>query len=339
MKSGEIINKRAGLIIQPGAVGDVILTLPLVRLLKRQLGLVRVDMMGHSEPLELLIGRSEVDRSIPIETIELHRLFEDNATFDLPEGDSLIELFRPYEIILTFLNDPQGHFEQNLLYTAVMTHAAEVIELKLTPPARFGGHAAHYYLRQFVEQFIPARKQDWDEYSAGLIHPQQAEIETGRKLLTEKGLDLRRPKVLIHPGSGSKRKCWPLKNFQRLAALSAQQGLQVIFLVGPVEQERWGMEAIRELNAQVPVLQGLTLTEVAGLLKCCDGYVGNDSGISHLAGVLGGATAAVFGVSQARHWKPMGQKVTVCQEKGKGKNRWPSVEKVLSDLIDLINDK
>lgn len=328
--------KRSGLIIQPGAVGDVILTLPLVRLLKRQVGMEKVDLMGHTEPLELLVGRSDIDETLPIETIELHKLFEDHAGFDLPEGDRLIELFRPYEIIVTFLNDPQGNFEQNLLYTAVITHSVEVMELKLKPPSRYRRHAAHYYLEQFVKQFIPARRQNWDEYTTDLIQPGPSEIDTGKKLLAEKRVNLLLPKVLVHPGSGDERKRWPLKNFQRLAALLAQEGVQVIFLVGPVEQERWGVEAIRGLDAQVPVFQGLTLTEVAGLLMCCDGYVGNDSGISHLAAAIGVNTISIFGASQVRHWKPMGNKVKVCQTKGKGKNRWPDVEKVLEEIKEML---
>jgi len=340
MKTGSIVRLRAALIIQPGAVGDVILTLPLVRLLKSRLGLTRVDMMAHTEPLELLAGRSAIDRGIVIETVELHKLFEDPEQFDLPEGDRLIELFRPYEIIVTFLADPQGRFGRNLLYTSIMTHAAEVMELELKPPARYPGHVVGFYLRQFTRQWAWWEKWDLKPYcrlDEPLVFPDRADRERACRLLREKQLTRQKPTVALHPGSGAQRKCWPLKNYQRLAALLAEKGFQVVFLVGPVEQDRWGLEIIRDLDRQVPVLEGLTLPEVAGVLTQCRAYIGNDSGISHLAGAVGIPALIIFGASQARQWKPLGPCVHVCRVPGRGRPRWPSVETVLEELAALLD--
>ena len=83
--------ERLGLIIQPGAVGDLILTLPLVRLLKEKCKLERVDAIGHFERLRMLAGRSSIGRIFSQEEAQLHRLFVDSAEFDVEEGDCLIE--------------------------------------------------------------------------------------------------------------------------------------------------------------------------------------------------------------------------------------------------------
>jgi ADP-heptose:LPS heptosyltransferase len=53
------------------------------------------------------------------------------------------------------------------------------------------------------------------------------------------------------------------------------------------------------------------LTELAGRLKAGGGFIGNDSGVSHLAAFIGLPTVAVFGPSDPEIWKPMGRAVKV----------------------------
>jgi hypothetical protein len=72
---------------------------------------------------------------------------------------------------------------------------------------------------------------------------------------------------------------------------------------------------------------GVPLSRLAALLVECSGYVGNDSGVSHLAAALGVPTAAVFGPTDPAVWAPVGPKVSVVGPLGDAS--WPTTCNVL----------
>ena len=328
--------ERLGLVIQPGAVGDLILTLPLVRLLKETCKLDRVDAIGHLDRLRMLAGRSDLGRIFSIEEAQLHRLFVDSAEFDVEEGDRLIEQFRKYEWIVTFLADEKDHFERNLIYTASITHAAEIITLKPKPAADYAEHTARYHLQQFAEQveLELAPEEDW--LTEPLIEVNEADRPAVQKRLSELNVETFRPIVAIHPGSGAEHKCWPLENFLKLSTHLRQEQMEVIFLLGPAERERWESNRVRQIEAVGPVLKELALTEVTAILSCCAGYVGNDSGIGHLAGSMGIPTVTIFGPTSPRKWRPLGPNVSVCEPPTNAKSPWPEVGQVLQQVLSFI---
>ena len=328
--------ERLGLIIQPGAVGDLILTLPLVRLLKETCKLDRVDAIGHFERLRMLAGRSPIGRIFSQEEAQLHRLFVDSSEFDVEEGDRLIEQFRKYEWIVTFLADEKGHFERNLIYTASITHAAEIITLKPKPPTDFSEHTARYHLQQFAEQAELELPPEEDFLTEPLIEVSQANRPAAQKLLSELNIETFRPIVAIHPGSGGEHKCWPLENFLKLSTQLREEQMELVFLWGPAEEERWGAEAVRHLEAIAPVLAEASLVDLASVLSCCAGYVGNDSGIGHLAGALGIPTVTIFGPTNPGQWRPLGPKVSVCEPSTDAKIPWPEVDQVLQQVLNLM---
>jgi len=265
--------ERLGLIIQPGAVGDLILMLPLVRLLKETCKLDRVDAIGHFERLRMLAGRSPIGRIFSQEEADLHRLFVDSSEFDVEEGDSLIEQFRKYEWIVTFLADEKGHLERTLIYTASITHAAEIITLESKPPADFTDHAVCYHLQQFAEQAELEIAPHENLLTEPLIEISPAEQPAVQRHFSELALETFRPIVAIHPGSGGEHKCWPLENFLKLSTQLREEQMEVIFLLGPAERERWGANTIRQIEAVAPVLKEMPLADVAAVLSCCSGYV------------------------------------------------------------------
>ena len=325
------------LIIQPGAVGDGILTIPLARLLREQCACDHIDIMGHTEKLAHLSGRTEFERLISLDTVGLHPLFTDSDRFDLPEGDPLIDLFSRYELIVTFLNDEQGHFERNLIYTTYLTHAAEVVAIRLKPHHDYPHHVTQFFLEQFIEQ-MPERSLALDKglTASPFVHLHTADHETARELLAQQGLEPYHRPLLLHPGSGGGDKCWPLSNFCRLIECLPEHGFSPVLLLGPAERERLDQKIIADLPQNIPVLRDLALTEVAALLGLCQGYVGNDSGISHLAGVLDIPTLAIFGPSNPCHWRPLGTKVALCQSPDVEQSPWPCVRDVLKTLVQVI---
>jgi len=110
--------------------------------------------------------------------------------------------------------------------------------------------------------------------------------------------------VALHPGSGSAQKNWPLARFVSLSRLLQGRGLPVTWITGPAE------EAL-PLPAGAAAWRDLPLPQLAAALASCDLYVGNDSGITHLAAAAGCPTVALFGPSDPKVWAPRGKRVRI----------------------------
>ena len=298
------------LIVQPGAIGDCILTLPLAAYMKNSLRLGGIDILGHTEYVGFLPGRSCIDGVRSIDAMELHRLFAETKAFELRDGDPLINAFSDYAWIVTFLGEADSDFEQNLIFTANCSHSAEVVTLSMKPQENCSEHVTDFYIRQFVERSGMSAEARDPEADDRLVKATQADVMTGRKLLTEAGAGRDQKLVVIQPGSGGQEKCWYIGNFLTVAAGLASKGFEVVFLLGPAEQERFSNATMDQINSVVPCLADLSLTEVLGLLSCAHAFVGNDSGIAHLAGSLGVKAVVVFGPTDPAVYRPVGPAVT-----------------------------
>jgi heptosyltransferase-3 len=303
---------RQALIIQPGAIGDCILTLPLAGVIKSSLDLGRLTLLSRTEYTGFLPGRSCVDAVRSLESIQLHRLFHEPANLKLDEHDSLLTAFMPYQWIISFMGEPGGTFEQNLIFTVHCTHSADVITLKFKPPADYGHHITQFYLDQLAASETlmhgPAFNLDhvW-------INPTHSDRVTGLAMLERCGLTDPDRTVVIGPGAGGETKCWPINNFFNLALKLRKSKYAPVFLLGPAEAQRSeGLTA--DLAAMgVPCLHDLSLSQVASLFSCCRGFIGNDSGLSHIAGSCGVRTVAIFGPTSASLYRPMGPLVATIQ--------------------------
>ncbi len=302
---------RRGVILQPGAIGDCVLTLPLAEFMKESLGLGGIDIIGHTEYVGILPGRTCVDGIRSIDSVDLHRLFAETQVFDLADRDPLVNAFSDYAWVVTFLGEPGGNFEQNLIFTVNCSHSAEVITLFLKPSQGFSAHISEFYIQEFVTQSGLSRQIGRARPDAVLIRASRADVNKGRELLKEIEVDLSAKLVVIQPGSGGVEKCWPLENFLSLAVELDSKGTEVVFLLGPAELERFSNTTINEINSVAKCLTELSLMDVLGLLSCAEGFVGNDSGITHLAAALGVRTLAVFSSTNPDVYRPIGPDVTV----------------------------
>jgi hypothetical protein len=143
-----------------------------------------------------------------------------------------------------------------------------------------GPHASEAYASMFgVRPVLPAVPSPW-------LYAAQA-----------------RPRALvIHPGAGAVAKRWAASGFRAVAEAWRVRGGETIVLLGPAEE---GEEASWRMGGY-EVVCGLGLREVATLLTGVPRYIGNDSGISHLAGILGCHGVVLFGPTSAARWRPLG---------------------------------
>jgi len=121
--------------------------------------------------------------------------------------------------------------------------------------------------------------------------------------------------VVLAPGSGGRAKCWPRAHWLALAQRLAAAALPVEVLVGPVETER---DDPRQWPWSVPVgfVVENDLRVVARRLGTARAFVGNDSGTTHLAAMLGLPTVALFGPSDAQVFGPTGPRVAIVPAPG-----------------------
>jgi heptosyltransferase III len=294
-----------GLIIQPGALGDCILTLPLARFMLEELRLQSLDIVGHSEYISIFPGRTCVSKIRSMEAIPFHRLFTDHRNFDLEEHDPLVPAFAPYEWIATFLGGEDTDFEKNLIYTSNCTSGTDVTSIDLKAPSDLPCHIAEYYIRQFVHknrehiepvEFDPSRQ---------LIAPMRSDASVGQGILDEAGLGTA-PIVIVQPGSSGTRKNWAIDNFVSVVGQLRQEGFGAAFLLGPAEMQNLPPTTLEGLADTAPCLSGLILAEVVASLSRATAFLGNDSGITHLAAAMGIPTVAIFGPSSPSWYKPIG---------------------------------
>ncbi len=115
--------------------------------------------------------------------------------------------------------------------------------------------------------------------------------------------------LAVAPGSGAKEKNWGLSLFMEVGRWWRDRtGGKVLVILGPAEE---GSKAEAMAGEDAVIVRHLGLGQVAPLLAHCDLYLGNDSGVTHLAAAIGVRTVALFGPTDPVQWRPRGKSVTV----------------------------
>ncbi|MGH7816846.1 MAG: glycosyltransferase family 9 protein [Candidatus Binatia bacterium] len=272
-------------VIFPGALGDFICFLPALRILTRA---AQVDLFAQSEFADIVPAEVTV-RSL--ECFAISRLF----MADPAQNPDLRSLFGAYAAVYSWMGSQHSEFVNQL--QTVSDGRAKIFPFR---PMGTIEHQADYYLR-----CLAATKFNGIEPT---IDHRAVAIAWRENFWRENSLH-HRAVLTISPGSGAREKNWPEEFFLAVAKWWRESvGGIVILLVGPVEVERGGVDRLQE---NCLVLRDLRLSQVAALLDRSVVYLGNDSGVSHLASAIGVPTVALFGPSDPRQWAPRGKKVTV----------------------------
>ncbi len=131
--------------------------------------------------------------------------------------------------------------------------------------------------------------------------------EAARIALTLQG----RPYVVIHPASVMATKRWNPSRFAEVARGLAAKGFTIVVTAGPGE-EPFASRVASDVQGTL-ILLGLTIPELAELIRGARLYLGNDSGPMHLAAAVGTPAVAVWGSSDSRRWHPWNVKHRVVQ--------------------------
>ncbi len=270
------------LIIHQGALGDFILTFPAIIQLKKYF--FRIDVLCQQKLGQLACNLKLVEHCLPLESARFVSLY--SGTPD----STIMSLLSAYQFILLFSFSKE-------LERSLNTIRGPIIRRIPPRPAR----SKTIHVTQYLLQNL-----------SGLKIFKDSNIKIESRLSKIPHSDLRDSafdpaKIMIHPGSGSPKKNWPLNYFIETEKMLHSAGLTPEFIIGPAEKS---LSANLSATGTLRIVHLMhDLNELVHLLKAAGGFIGNDSGVSHLAAFLGLPTVAIFGPSDPQRWRPIGRAV------------------------------
>jgi len=287
------------LVLHPGALGDLILSLPALALLRGCHRQGAITLAGNSDYLEVIPAEC-ADRTLSLATLPLHRLY---APQRLSPAEALP--WRRYDRVVCWTGYGDPHFTANLL--------------DIHPDARIAGWHPGAGETRHVSRIFADSLEPWVPRHKPLrpvkIQPGSFDERDAEEWLLERGWDRKSAVIAIHPGAGSPSKRWPLDRYCVLAQEILREPGRVLLVVeGPAEPGLAQVVAGGLRPEQTIPAQSLPIRLLAGVLSKCRFFVGNDSGIAHLAAGLGLASLILFGPTKPEHWAPPGERVRVLRE-------------------------
>ena len=270
------------MIIHQGAIGDFIAIFPIIYRLCDRFDRVDVVCQGQLGRLAQYLGL--VTRWYPLECASFSSLYTNQ-----PDHEVKSRLGR-YDQVILFSSSHE--LEQSLQHIM----QSRCIRIEPKPPAGQPIHITDYALQNLIR--------------CGLIRPGHADFNHFQQTqYDEKKSRSRRNsnKILLHPGSGSKRKRWPLSQFKQIETLLRAEGFKTEFVLGPAEEDLLG--DLQDQSRKIHML--FDLIKLVQLLRTAGGYIGNDSGASHLAAFLGLPALVIFGPADPVRWRPNGPDVEI----------------------------
>ena len=302
------------LVIRGGAIGDFILTLPAIAALRRQFPEAHLEVLGYPHIAQLALAGGLVNRVQSIEAGALAGFFARGGEL----VENLVDYFSVFDVILSYLYDPDGIFETNV----GLCTGAQFIAGPHRADERGRLHAAKVYLQPLERLAIF----DADPVPRLALGPRSPALN--HQLSTTNLLAL-------HPGSGSERKNWPESKWAELLQhLMSSTEFDLLLVGGEAEGERLQRLAAGLPPARGRVAQSSPLADVAHLLSACRAFVGHDSGISHLAAAVGLPGLVLWGDTAEEVWRPPSERVIVLRYPA-GLARLP-VAKVVEQLRRVL---
>jgi lipopolysaccharide heptosyltransferase III len=266
------VASHGALAVHPGALGDVLLAIPALRALRATSGAVGLAAQGHIAALVEALGEAEAVHDF--ERLRLDALFTDAGRAELPSADRIVCWFGARDV----------DFMRRLRAQAPGA---------LVAPSMGTGLVWEHLLRT-----SGAADDDWR--AVARVGPPL--VAAGRAALLEAGWDGARRLVVVQPGAGGVHKRWAAAGFaSALADVADRRDVALVLHEGPVDGA-----AVDELAARVPAALRLrvpALPTLAGVLRLATVYVGNDSGVSHLAATVGAPAVVLFAPANLA-WRP-----------------------------------
>jgi heptosyltransferase-3 len=302
-----VVLRRNILLFHQGALGDFIVTWPLALGLGRVFAQSRIFYVTGSQKGAL------AERALRVESTDVEAGWHQLYSSDPHLPDPAARLLAGAQQIIGFNAGPDDQWTRNIRSLAPQ---ASVLTLSSVPPADFQGHVTEYMLAQLKQ--------------SPLI---EAALDQMLRSIAARGLGFPVSKdgtIVLHPGAGSGKKCWPAERFLELATLLTNAGRSVQIILGEVEREKWPAAQLESFRQAFEIVTPATLVELMHATSCASVFIGNDSGPGHLAGILGIPTISIFGPTHPARWRPLGPRTRVVS------GEWDSI--TADDIMKVVSE-
>ena len=284
------------LVIRLRSIGDTVLTTPSLFALRRFLPHAKIHILLEDWVAPLLEGSPLVDQVIPIPrhgnsararvARQLHRTSYD-VVYNLHGGTTATFLTRASRATNRV---GYSHYQ----YARLHNHLAPSSQEIWSRPAL---HSVEQQLALIGWTGVPVT----DRPPTSLTVTDSAARSIASRLAAH-DID-EEPLALIHPAAAFETKRWPAENFARIIENVAARGMRPVVIVSGNEKPLLQFLAA-QATAPVVSFDDLSLPEVTALAARAKLFVGNDSGIAHIAAAVNTPCVVIFGSSNVVHWRP-----------------------------------
>jgi predicted lipopolysaccharide heptosyltransferase III len=288
---------RRVLVVRLRSIGDTVLTTPSLYALRRFLPHAQIDILLEDWVAPVLDGSDLVDRVVTLprnSTAARARLARElrstryDVVYNLHGGTTATFLTRA-----TGAKHRAGF--ENYQYARLHNHIAPA---PLTIWQRPTLHSVEQQLALIGWTGVPVT----DRPATRLAVTDSASISVAKKLEAA-GLEGSESIAMIHPTAAFDTKQWAVEKFARVSEELRRRGLAPVIVVAPNEKEI-AQTLTEKSSASSVTLADLSLPEVTALASRARLFVGNDSGIAHIAAATGAPCIVIFGSSNRNHWRP-----------------------------------
>lgn len=286
---------RKILLVRLRSIGDTVLSTPSLFALRRFIPNARIDILVENWVAPVLDGHPYVDNIVVLERGGLRS--RSRVAWQIRSAG--------YDVVYNL------HGGTTATFLTRATGARHRVGLKTYQYAQLHNHQAPSPMLLWGQQKTHSVEQQlallgWTgvpvtDRPRTHLAVTSAAAATIEQRLAEAGLADRQI-ALIHPSTAFATKQWAPKNFARVAEALADRGLAPVAVAAPDEHNV--IEALLEESAVRIVSFELSLPEVAALAARSQVFVGNDSGIAHIAAAVGTRSVVIFGSSNVAHWRP-----------------------------------
>ena len=285
------------LVVRLRSIGDTVLATPSLIALKRFLPDAQIDILLEDWVAPLLDGFDSVDNVIRVGKGLTERLSTAwqirrnryDVVFNLHGGTTA-----------TFFTRASGakhrvgysHYQYSFLYDHLLSSSADFWKQEHT-------HSAEQQLA--LLGFVGVPVEDRPKTRLTVTNAALESIKT--KLATEHTEQEAPSYALLHPAAAFATKQWTVENFARVAEYLAARGIKRVAVAARAERKVLD-ELVSASRVPIATFDDLTLPEITALASLAKLFVGNDSGIAHIAAAVNTPSVVIFGSSNRDHWRP-----------------------------------
>ncbi len=292
-------NVKRVLVVRLRSIGDTVLATPTLIALKRFLPEAQIDILLEDWVAPLLEGFDALDNVISIPESSTSRA---KVAWRLRQNKYDVAINLHGGTTATFLTFASGaphrvgysHYQYRFLHTHLFSSAADFWQLETT-------HSAEQQLALAGFAGVPVNDRPRSRLDVTTLATESLDEKFHAK--TKRTQSEFGDFALFHPAAAFATKTWAVENFARMAEFLSKKGIRTV-AVAARDETAILERLVAESKVPVTTFHDLTLPEITALASKARLFVGNDSGIAHIAAAVNTPIVVIFGSSNRDHWRP-----------------------------------